>query len=317
MRERTIGVLSILASAVFFAVATVGVKYATRTGEASAVHVAMARFIIGFLMTLPLVLRRPELLRPKSVTWVSLRAIANVAAVFLFFFGIQYTSVSKANLLNMTYPVFVFVLSPFVTRERAKPVTILLLVITMIGVWNVVRPADLSSITDFAAGDILSFGSAIVAGFAIAVLRRARATDTSTTIVFYVMVLGLLANVGIVVGLPLPAPRFLLFAAAAGLSGALGQVTLTIGFAHVSAQAGSLLSTSRILIAVVLGVLLFGDVITGRTIIGAVLIVGSLIATSTVDRGKLRRPPDSDDTAEADGANRLNDADDHETGAGP
>jgi len=287
MRERTSGILYILASAVFFALATVGAKYATRDGGASALHVTMARFVIGLAITLPMVLKDRSLLKPRSTLWVALRAVGNVGAVFLFFLGIQFTSVSKANLLNMTYPVFVFVLSPFVTKERAKPVTIVLLAITMFGVWNVVRPDDLSSLSNFAVGDFLAFASALLAGFSIAALRRARATDTSRTIVFYVMALGAIINLGIVFALPVPEPRFLLIAAAAGLAGTLGQFTLTIGFAHVSAQTGSLLSTSRILIAVVLGVMLFDDLITIRTLIGAALIVGSLVATSTVGR---RRP---------------------------
>jgi drug/metabolite transporter (DMT)-like permease len=284
MRDRTVGILWVLASAVCFALATVGAKYATAAGGASALHVTMARFVIGLVIMLPTVLRSPALLKPQSALWVYLRAFTNIAAVFLFFLGIQYTSVSKANLLNMTYPVFVFVLSPFVTREKAKVVTIVLLGVTMIGVWNVVRPPELSSFADIALGDLLAFGSALFAGFSIAALRRARGTDASGTIVFYLMAFGTVINFAVVLGLPFPEPRFLLIAAAAGLSGALGQVTLTIGFAHVSAQTGSLVSTSRILIAVVLGVVLFGDLITVRTAIGAVLIAASLVATSFVGR---------------------------------
>jgi drug/metabolite transporter (DMT)-like permease len=284
MRDRTIGTLWVLASAVCFALATVGAKYATSGGGASALHVTMARFVIGLLIMVPTVVRSPWLLKPKSTLWVYLRAFSNIAAVFLFFLGIQYTSVSKANLLNMTYPVFVFVLSPFVTRENAKLATVLLLGVTMVGVWNVVRPPELSSFADIALGDLLAFGSALFAGFAIAALRRARTTDASATIVFYLMAFGTVINLAVVLALPVPEPRYLLIAAAAGLSGALGQVALTVGFAHVSAQTGSLVSTSRILIAVVLGVILFGDVITVRTAVGAVLIVGSLVATSFVGR---------------------------------
>ena len=282
MRERTKGTLLVLLSTVFFALSTVGVKYATRTGEASAAHVAMARFLVGLAITLPMVIKDPSLLRPRGPLWVGVRAVGNVIAVFLFFFGIQYTSVSKANLLNMTYPVFVFFLSPFVTGEKTRPVTVMLLVVTMFGVWNVVRPDDLSSLTNFALGDLLAFSSAILAGLSIAALRKARTTDSTKTIVFYIMALGAVANLGIVAGLPLPSAKFLLIALAGGLSGAIGQFLLTIGFAHVSAQTGSLLSTARILIAVTLGVVLFGDIITLRTIVGATLIVGSLIAASSI-----------------------------------
>jgi drug/metabolite transporter (DMT)-like permease len=187
----------------------------------------------------------------------------------------------------MTYPVFVFAVAPFVTGERPKLRSVLLLAITFVGVWNVIRPADLSSLSGFALGDLLAFGSAVTAGFAIAALRRARSTDSTATIVFYVMAVGAVVNLAVVFSVPAPSPEYLLIAVGAGLMGTLGQITLTIGFAHVSAPTGSLLSTSRILVAMIFGVIFFGDSITYRTVIGALIIIGSLVAAALTDRGRV------------------------------
>ena len=287
MQESKTGAMYVLISAFCFAGATIFAKYATRTGEATAMHVTMARFIIGLAITVPMIVREPSLLIPRAPLWVALRAVTNVAAVFLFFYGIQHTSISKANLLNMTYPIFVFSVSPFITRERARPITVAILVATMFGVWSVVRPATVSSLSTIALGDALAFSSAIAAGFSIAILRRARRTDSSRTIVFYVMALGALINLGFLIGSPLPPLRYALIASVGGFFGAVGQLTLTFGFAHVSAQTGSLLSTIRIPVAVFLGVILFSDSFGPQTIVGAVLIISCIIAASISERAKV------------------------------
>lgn len=284
MHERTGGILSVLASALLFAVSAAGAKYLTTANGGAAVHVTMARFIFGLIISIPMIIRDPKVLRPKSPLWVGVRAAAAVGAVLLFFYGIQHTMVSKANLLNMTYPVFVFAIGPAITRERAKPISFLLLAVMMVGVWTVVRPQTPSTFGGPAIGDLLAFASAAVSGIAIAALRRARATDDSKTIVFYAMALGAVANVGIVAGLPIPTGRFLLVAGAAGLAGTLGQYALTYGFAHVTATTGSLVSTSRIVIAGVLGVLFFGDALTPRILVGSAIIVAALVASVFLDR---------------------------------
>jgi len=60
----------------------------------------------------------------------------------------------------------------------------------------------------------------------------------------------------------------------------LGQIFITYGYKYISARAGSLISTSRILYAVILGVLVFSEEITLRIAAGGMLIMLSIIAVS-------------------------------------
>lgn len=249
--------------------------------DVHSLHVTFARFLIGSIVTVPLVLRGG--IRMNKPAWVITRGVSNVVAVFLFFFAIRYTTVSKANLLNMTYPLFVFLFAPLVIGERNSPFRYAILLITFLGVWNVVRPEQFEGLGSIVAGDLLALASAVAAGFAIATLRRARLTDDSVTIVFYVMVIGLAINAALLPFTPqttLPGAGIALLA---GTFGAIGQFLLTFGFRHVSASTGAILSTARIPIAAALGILLFDDPFTPRTIIGAVLIVVSLV-TITLSR---------------------------------
>lgn len=259
-------------------------KFGATALELPAVWVTGSRFLLGFLFTVPAIIRRPASLRPSAPRWVYLRALSNVAAVLLFFTGIQLTAVSRANLLNMTYPLFVFVFAPLVTRERTRPILYLWLLLALVGVWNVVRPDPSGAGSGPSVGDLLAAGSAVVAGFSIATLRRARRTDDSRTIMFYLMALGVVVHIGILPFVPVPDGRGLLIALVAGGLGALGQQALTAGFSGVSAPAGALLSTARIPIAGFGGVLLFGDPFGIRSLVGAILVVVALVGAAVGPR---------------------------------
>ena len=245
-----------------------------------AFYVTMARFLVGLVLVGPLLARDRTALRMVRPIWVTTRSITNVCAVLLFFLAIQHTTVSNANLLNMTYPLFVFLFAPIVTSERNGTLRYVALGITLIGAWNVVRPENLTGLSSFALGDTLAFASAITAGFSIATLRRARAHDTSITIVFYVMLVGIVINLFLLPFVPRPDLAGFGLALTAGTFGAIGQFLLTSGFRHVSASIGALLSTARIPIAAGLGIVLFGDPITVRSALGTLLIVFSLIVTA-------------------------------------
>jgi drug/metabolite transporter (DMT)-like permease len=262
-------------------------KVAFLSYGAHPLHVTMARFVLGALAVVPAIVRDRSVFSMNRPRWVLIRAGTNVLAVFFFFFAIRYTTVSKANLLNMSYPLFVFAFAPFVIGERNSVIRYAALVLTLVGAWNVIRPPEISGIGSFASGDLLAFASAITAGFSIASLRRARLHDDSSTIVFYVMIVGLILNAAVLPAIPRPGGDGILWTVAAGACGALGQVLLTVGFKRISASAGAIVSTVRIPIAAVLGVAIFHDPITPRSIAGAVLIVSSLLITA-YDRSRER-----------------------------
>jgi drug/metabolite transporter (DMT)-like permease len=73
---------------------------------------------------------------------------------------------------------------------------------------------------------------------------------------------------------------------ASGLIGVLGQIFITYGYKYISARAGSLISISRILYAVILGIIVFSEEITLRIAAGGLLIMLSIIAVSFFNQPK-------------------------------
>jgi len=280
------GVILLLGSAVAFAVASMCAKLVALQAGVPGIQVCFTRFLIGFVVCGAYVIRTKTSLRPRRLRWVLARAGTNLAAAILLFAAIPLTTVTNANMLNMTYPVFVFLLAPIINSERNRPIGYLYLAMTLLGVYLVVIP-DLRNIN---TGDVYAFLSGVAAAFAVTSLRQARKYDGTGLILFYLMAIGL--PICLVFMLPVfVAVRgwTLVLLVASGTTAFLGQIMITAGYRHISAAPGALVSSSRIIIAAVLGALLFNDPITWRTMAGGLLILIALAGVSGVAQW-LRRP---------------------------
>ena len=284
------GYILLLLSAITFSLSTVFAKIVTTTSNIEAVELTFFRFITGFITVSVYVAITRKSLVPKNKKYISLRAFFNTIAVIFFFLGIQYTTITKANLLNMTYPIFVFLLAPFINREKSSSIHFLYLFLTMVGLYLVIVPdVSIFKIDQINIGDIYSLISGIVAGFAIATLREARKYDASYMILFYLMALGSIINCIIVIPFfIIPTGTVLILVILTTITSLLGQVFITVGYKYINASAGSLVSSSRILFAIILGITIFSDHISIKMGIGGILILISLIGVSGIIEKKFK-----------------------------
>jgi drug/metabolite transporter (DMT)-like permease len=120
-----------------------------------------------------------------------------------------------------------------------------------------------------------------VAAFAIITLSMAREYDSTVIIVFYLMGFGLLTN-GLAMIPVFIVPRGIQYfhLMASGLFGAMGQVLLTMGYKSINAKTGSMISSSRIVFAAILGFLIFAEPMTPSIIVGGLMIIGAIIGVS-------------------------------------
>ena len=276
----------LLLSAAAFAMSTVFAKVVTTGSSVPGIEVTFLRFLVGLSFTWMYLRYRKISIRPNNPRLVVLRAVSNTAAVLFFFTGIQFTTVTNANMLNMTYPVFVFLVAPFFNREASSGKYYLYLFLTIIGVYLIVVP-DFHSINP---GDLSALASGICAGVAISALREARKYDNSFVILFHLMAIGIGINLAIMIPLfVMPDPYIFLFMLLSAITAYTGQILITVGYRYIDAAPGSLISASRILFAGILGVSIFGDPLTFRIVIGGILILVSLAGVSGIIR-YIRRP---------------------------
>lgn len=277
------GILFLLLAEFCFASATLFAKFVTNNSQIPAIEVTFFRFFLGFIFSYWYMLKYKQKFAPQNKTLVIWRALLNTISVFLFFIAVQYSTLTNANMLNMTYPVFIFLFAPFMVNEKNGLPQTILLIITMLGISMVINP-QFGTIN---FGDVIGLLSGITGALAILTLRKAREFDSTALILFYLMGIGSVIN-----GLLLipywvkPSNIHLLYMVISGLLGYLGQFFITSGYKYIETNKGSLVSASRIPFAVLLGVVVLSETISFNEIIGGILILSALIGVAWLQINK-------------------------------
>jgi drug/metabolite transporter (DMT)-like permease len=271
------GIIYLFFSALAIALSTVFAKLITANSALPAIEITFFRFLSGAVIITVYIVARGWSFQPNRFKYVILRSVFNTIAVLLFFMGVQFTTITNANMLNMTYPVFVFAIAPFINRERTPLRNYLYLVMSITGVYLIIAP-DFGNINP---GDIFAFLSGIVAGFAVSILREARKYDNSIVILFYLMVLGSIINFLIMVPFfILPEGVIIVYLLLYVIASLMGQFFITVGYRYIDAAPGSLISASRIVFAVLLGIIIFSDPLSWEIALGGLFIAISLAGVS-------------------------------------
>ena len=282
--QRARGTFFILCSALLFYLATFFVRLASERYTIPGSWYTLSRFALG----LPLFwffFRRART-EVNNRTWLIVRAVCNVVAVVFFLYAAHFGSVMNANILNMTYPAFVALLSPVFIGEKNSWTS-------WISVMAAITGATLITLggkeLELRNSDLLGLASGITAGVGVMSLRQIRKTDSTFNVLYYTFLLGTVASILLLLlesfvwvqpAAGLAEPGFWSLLALSGLCGVLGQWVFTYGFAWVGAVEGSILSSTRILIALAFGVLWFGEAFTGAAALGAGLVLFSNVLLS-------------------------------------
>ncbi len=282
--RKILGYSVIFASALFFYLATYFMKIALRDENISALLFVEARFLLGFLVFFPFFLFQKREIKLVNRKEILIRAFSNSLAVLAFFLGVQWGTVTNANLINMTYPAFVALFAPFLAAERIDKFDLWALILTITGVLFLF----LHSGTAFLSGDLWSLVSAILSGWAIVSLRIVRKTDSTLNILTVVFGFGMALFLPVFWIYPFPelqTTRLLLFLTA--VMGVLGQLFLTYGYRFVNAMEGSIISSSRIIIALLVGGIILEEQVGFWLIVGAIFIfISHLVEAAKAVQGK-------------------------------
>ncbi len=278
------GKFAVILSAIFFYMATYYIKIADSLAIPVFVF-AFFRFFLGYIFTSlwNFYAGKEEY---QDLTWIRMRAVWNLIAVVFFFAGVAYGSILNANVLNMTYPIFVAFFAAFLVREKISGRDFLSLFFILSGTALFLGHSTLS----MEWGDIFSILSAVTAGISLVALKEARKRNSSRAVLHYQFLIGTLVTGIIAVWLYWKNPfawnyLSVYFLLASGFFGVAGQYLLTVGYRYVGATQGSILSNSRIWIALLAGWLIFQeDIGWEKWVGGAAIFLANLIAA--VDENK-------------------------------
>ncbi len=273
MRQTAAGGLAVLASALCFYLATVVIGLAHKEFPIGAAYFVFARSFVGFFAVAALMLARRQSFRACRYSFLFSRGVANLAAIFVFFKAVALTSATEANILNLSYPVFVAVFSWLSLPRERDYLGYITSVAAFIGVLFVINPGPLG--VDYR--QFWGLGSAVLSAIAVLSLNLSRQDNSTEVVLLYMFGIGTLGSALLAYDeLYFPNRQEALYLVLSAVLGVLGQYLLTYGQSHISAVETSIISSSRILIAALLGPYLAGDApLAGIAWAGAIIIFAS------------------------------------------
>ena len=254
--QYVLGWLAVFTSAFFFYMATVTIRWARSEVTIDPAFFVFSRFALGFvIVSISMTLQRRSL-RANRYRYLVGRTLGNTVAVFCFYQAVETTTVANANILNMTYPIFVALIAWFFLREQRDGVALAMVPVAFAGIWMIVAPAGMGWDWNNAWG----LASGITASLAIVFLNLSRKYDSAETTLFYMFGWGAVLIWALFYDrMHWPDATELYYLAICSLFGIGGQYLLTYGFRFVTAVEGSIITSTRILLAAVLGPLMVAD----------------------------------------------------------
>ena len=245
-----LGGLCIFTSAIFFYLSAVTIRWAASAVELEASFFVFIRFFAGFFTASLFFLFTQKKPTANNFKWIANRTMTNVIAVYCFFNAVSETTAAEANVLNMTYPIFIAMISWFFLRQQNHKSTYLFLFLSLIGIWLVLFPQEIQWNWNQSWG----LFSGIFASLSIISLNISRQYDDTNVILWYMFLAGTVMIFAFSYqDIYWPSALEAYYLGLCGAFGVIGQYFLTAGLKHVTPLESSIISSTRILIAVMLG----------------------------------------------------------------
>ena len=168
---------AVFVSAFLFYMATVTIRWSHSSVAIEPAFFTFSRFALGFVIVAISVAVKRRSVRANRFRFLVGRTLGNTSAVFCFYKAVEATTVANANILNMTYPIFVAMIAWFFLREQRDGVALGVVPLAFAGIWLIVAPAGM----DWNWNNGWGLASGITASFAIVFLNLSRKHDSAET----------------------------------------------------------------------------------------------------------------------------------------
>jgi drug/metabolite transporter (DMT)-like permease len=269
--------LMVSACAVFCVMASL-VKLVTHV---DAFKISLWRFVVGIgLLGAAAMFGRIQL---KFHNWrlLFVRGLLGGAGIVIQYFAIVNLGMGKGMVLIATSPIFAYILSVTLLKERPSVVSAVSIVTAFAGICLVVGGDNgVAGIFDgFGFYEILAVSVGLIGGVVVVTIRKLHETDSSYAIYFSQCALGFLIAV-------MPSSirtsqvdlRDGLILLLIGVTATIGQLMMTQSYKHLPVRTGATLAMLEPMFCYFAGVTLFGETFSARSIVGTMLIIGSCVA---------------------------------------
>ncbi len=232
------------------------------------------------------------------------RGLIGASAMGLGFAGLGLLPLPEVTAIGYAAPLLVVIFAAMFLGEQVRLFRLTTVAMGMAGVLIVLSPrlsmgADPLDVRE-TLGAVVVLGGAVCAALAQVFVRKLVQTEGTAAIVFWFSITAsCLSLLTLPWGWVVPAPHELAMLVAAWLLGGLGQILLTSSYRLADASLIAPFEYTSMLLAILIGMFVFGEVPTGTMLLGAAIIIaaGVLVIWRErqlgLERGKARRtmPP--------------------------
>ncbi len=239
------------------------------------------RMALGVVFTLPWLVRRGigglATQRLRTHFW---RAVLGIGSYVLYIYAISNMLLANAVALAFSTPLWMILVSRLTLGERAGWARGLATLVGFAGVLVIARPDVEISLPAVAA-----LAGALLLSLAMISVKRLSATESSVKIAFYLQLFGLLFTLpNTVVSWVTPAPAEWLHLLALGVVGTIGLVTQARAYGTGAPTAVAPVDFTRLPLAVILGMMFFGELPEAIAFAGMALILAAIFYISRQER---------------------------------
>jgi len=268
------GALWMLASAAAFTASVTLIKYLG--DDYPAALQTFYRQASGLVFLLPLILRNPVgVFRTTRPGILLFRSAAGSLGMILAFYAYQMMPLADANALSFTRTLWLVPLAAFVLHEKVGLHRIGATLVGFVGVLVMLRPGGEGALSLAA---LAALSSAFLFALTVTGMKIMTRDHSTTTLIVYSAVLGLIFTIPPALFVwRWPGAIDLALLVAMGLLGLLTQVCYIKGMAIGDAAAMAPIDYTRLIFAVLVGLVLFQEIPDMITMLGALIVIGSTL----------------------------------------
>lgn len=259
-------------------------------------QIAFFRFLAALILMLPLLAwRGMSLLRSNAPELYAIRATISLFSMTAWFYAISLIPLGELTAIGFLSPLFGTLAAIVILGEKVRMRRWTALIVGFIGAMIMLRPGS----APIGLGQYLALFSALTGGVMAVLLKQLAGRDDPDKIVFLTTLI--MTPISLVPALFVwrwPTLELLPIMIVVGLTGVFGHLCLARAFRAADASLVLTLEFSRLPFTVVLGYLLFAEIIDVWTWVGAAIIFASAVYIARRE-ARLRREARAKEAAEA------------------
>lgn len=211
-----------------------------------------------------------------------LRGLIGVVSMGMGFYALTKLPLPESIALGYAAPILIVVFSALLLKEQVHFYRWSAVVTGLIGVAIILWPrlTVFSGQTSIGQGETIgalaALAAAIASAFAMLQVRKLVQTERAETIVLYFFISAtIISLLSIPFGWIWPSPQQAVFLILAGIAGGIAQILMTASYRHADMSVIAPFEYTSLLLGLLVGYFVFGDIPTLAMLIGAAIVIAS------------------------------------------